>query len=123
MSRLAGQSGRQEHIGEDVMSAINSAPPHMDNPTGAAKVTSTDCFVTYLTSNPNILVQLTYPGTWSVSPAGPVNGYNATVTTIMGITNITFDFTAADYTETAVFTFTDTDSNTYYVTMSGPPLE
>jgi len=102
------------------MSEIDSRPQQMsgDEENG----TLTDTFVSYLTTNENIVITLTYPGSWSVSPTGPLNGYNATAYTVGSATNIIFDFTGADYTQTATFTFTEADdtSGPYTVTMSAP---
>ena len=100
------------------MSAIDSKPPMMDGKVGDP----TDCFVTYMTTTENIVVTLTYPGSWSVTPVGDSNGYNATAYTVGSATNIIFDFTSANYDESAEFTFTEADdtSGPYTVTMSAP---
>jgi hypothetical protein len=102
------------------MSEINSKPPTMD---GKGTGTGAGCFVRYMTTTENIVVQMTYPGSWSISPTGPQNGYNATAIVVGGAyTTITFDFTVAVYTETAQYTFTvaDGSSGPWLVTMGAP---
>jgi hypothetical protein len=101
-----------------MMSEITSRPPTLD---GEEKDPVADCFVTYQTSNVGIVVTLTYPGSWTATVIGEKNGYKVMTSTVLDVTTITFDFTEANYGETAVFTFTNSDSDggTYQVTM-GP---
>jgi hypothetical protein len=93
------------------MSEIQSKPGNREDDV-------TELFCKYKTAYQNIVLTLTYDSTWTVSPSEPINGYNVTCAPNGDSTDITFDFSNANYAETAEYDLNSDEYGPYTVTLS-----